>query len=129
MSCYFRVFKQFYTTSAKPIPKWLPESFIICPKDIAKSMESATPGARPLPRRVSKPDERKDLLDRSTVLNKTSKKPVVWIAKSSSGSKGKAISFLMNWDCDCLIFCFNFLAAFSDLLLVLHRHMDSYLNS
>uniref|UniRef100_K1QWW9 Tubulin--tyrosine ligase n=1 Tax=Magallana gigas TaxID=29159 RepID=K1QWW9_MAGGI len=80
-----RVFKEFYTTSAKPIPKWLPESFIICPKDIAKSMESPAPGARPLPRRVSKPDERKDLLDRSTVLNKTSKKPVVWIAKSSSG--------------------------------------------
>lgn len=96
MSCHFRVFKQFYTTSAKPIPKWLPESFIICPKDIAKSMESATPGARPLPRRVSKPDERKDLLDRSTILNKTSKKPVVWIAKSSSGSKGKAISYF-NW--------------------------------
>lgn len=86
-----RVFKEFYTTSAKPIPKWLPESFIICPKDIAKSMESAAPGARPLPRRVSKPDERKDLVDRSTVLNKTSRKPVVWIAKSSSGSKGEGI--------------------------------------
>lgn len=100
MSCHFRVFKEFYTTSAKPIPKWLPESFIICPKDIAKSMESAAPGARPLPRRVSKPDERKDLLDRSTILNKTSKKPVVWIAKSSSGSKGNALSYLMNLDCD-----------------------------
>ena len=85
-----RVFKQFYTTSAKPIPKWLPESFIICPQDVAKSMESAPPAsARALPRKVSKPDERKDLFERSRVLQKCSKKPVVWIAKSSSGSKGK----------------------------------------
>ena len=85
-----RVFKQFYTTSAKPIPKWLPESFIICPQDVAKSMESAPPAsARALPRKVSKPDERKDLFERSRVLQKSSKKTVVWIAKSSSGSKGK----------------------------------------
>lgn len=99
---HFRVFKEFYTTSAKTIPKWLPESFIICPKDIAKSMESAAPGARPLPRRVSKPDERKDLLDRSTILNKTSKKPVVWIAKSSSGSKGNVYHIWWIWIVICI---------------------------
>ncbi|XP_048733655.1 tubulin--tyrosine ligase-like isoform X2 [Ostrea edulis] len=86
-----RVFKQFYTTSAKPLPKWLPESFIICPKDIAKNMEPAPPAAQPLPRKVSKPDERKELMKRSEVLNMKNKKPVVWIAKSSSGSKGEGI--------------------------------------
>ncbi|XP_061174345.1 tubulin--tyrosine ligase-like [Saccostrea echinata] len=86
-----RVFKQFYTTSAKPIPKWLPESFIICPKDITKNMESVPPTSHPVRRRVSKPDERKELKERSLALNRENKKPVVWIAKSSSGSKGEGI--------------------------------------
>lgn len=98
--CYFRVFKEFYIILVKLILKWFLEFFIICLKDIVKSMEFVVFGVCFFFRRVFKFDERKDLLDRFIVFNKISKKLVVWIVKFFFGLKGKVLLYLMNLDCD-----------------------------
>lgn len=98
--CYFRVFKEFYIILVKLILKWFLEFFIICLKDIVKSMEFVVFGVRFFFRRVFKFDERKDLLDRFIVFNKISRKLVVWIVKFFFGLKGKVLLYLMNLDCD-----------------------------
>lgn len=98
--CYFRVFKEFYIILVKFILKWFLEFFIICFKDIVKSMEFVVLGVRFFFRRVFKFDERKDLLDRFIVFNKISRKLVVWIVKFFFGLKGKVLLYLMYLDCD-----------------------------
>lgn len=98
--CRFRVFKEFYIILVKLILKWFLEFFIICFKDIVKSMEFVVLGVRFFFRRVFKFDERKDLLDRFIVFNKISRKLVVWIVKFFFGLKGKVLLYLMNLDCD-----------------------------
>lgn len=98
--CYFRVFKEFYIILVKFILKWFLEFFIICFKDIVKSMEFVVFGVRFFFRRVFKFDERKDLLDRFIIFNKISKKLVVWIVKFFFGLKGNVLLYLMNLDYD-----------------------------
>lgn len=108
MFCYCRVFKEFYIILVKFILKWFLEFFIICFKDIVKSMEFVVFGVRFFLRRVFKFDERKDLLDRFIVFKKISRKLVVWIVKFFFGLKGKVLLYLMNLDCNWYLYNYVF---------------------
>ncbi|XP_033733731.1 tubulin--tyrosine ligase-like [Pecten maximus] len=91
-----RLFKDFFKSTGKPSPKWLPESFILCPKDITKNLQKAGEQGAVLVRKSPKPDEREDFLKATEKLAKQEGKSVTWIAKSSAGSKGEGIMISSN---------------------------------
>ena len=86
---FFRIFKEYFKTTSKPVPKWLPESFILCPKDITTNLRAAgEESGAVLCHKSSRSDEREDFIEIAKSMS-TENKPSVWIAKSSSGSKGR----------------------------------------
>ncbi|XP_021375114.1 tubulin--tyrosine ligase-like isoform X2 [Mizuhopecten yessoensis] len=91
-----RLFKDFFKSTSKPPPKWLPESFILCPKDITRNLQKAGEQGAVLVCKSPKPDEREDFLKAAKKLAKQEEKPVIWIAKSSAGSKGEGIMISSN---------------------------------
>ncbi|KAK3093980.1 hypothetical protein FSP39_022454 [Pinctada imbricata] len=91
-----RMFKEFYNGTAKPMPPWLPESFVICPQNLTKNLVESGEQGPALRRKVSRPDDRKEFLTTAQKLSQQEKKPVVWIAKSAAGAKGEGIQISSN---------------------------------
>ena len=85
---YFRVFNEEYKTKPTLFPKWLPVSFIICPKNITENLNKMGETGVASMRKVSRPDDRNDLIEINAAMVKQEGKRIVWIAKSSAGAKG-----------------------------------------
>lgn len=71
-------------------PKWLPLSFIICPKNITEnSVQQGASGIAAM-RKVPRPDDRLELIEKDAAMSLQEGQKIVWIAKSSAGAKGKS---------------------------------------
>ncbi|KAL4238121.1 hypothetical protein ACF0H5_002833 [Mactra antiquata] len=83
-----KVFKEYCEVVKYSYPKWLPESFRVFPKNVAKtSVKNST-----VTMRAEKPDDREELLEANTrMIQEEGDKNVVWIAKHTSGAKGEGI--------------------------------------
>lgn len=86
-----RVFKEEFRAKSTMFPKWLPVSFIICPKNITENLTKMGESGIAIMRKVSRPDDRKDLIETDAIMVQQEGKPIVWIAKSAAGAKGEGI--------------------------------------
>ena len=85
--CIYRVFEEYCNMVKYSYPAWLPRSFRIFPKT-RRQTSIRNKLSIPLP---EKPDDRVPLQEACDRLVKEGGKPPVWIAKSSTGAKGKCI--------------------------------------
>lgn len=82
-----RLFKEYFKSVVKVPPKWLPESYVICPQNITQNLRMSGERGVALIRKQSKPDDRKEFLEAAY----GKERMVTWIAKATAGSKGEGI--------------------------------------
>lgn len=91
-----RVFKEELKRKPGLPPKWLPLSFIICPRNITEnSVQQGATGVAAM-RKVARPDDRLELIEKDHALTLQEGEKVVWIAKSAAGAKGDGIKISDN---------------------------------